>query len=90
MLESTVVKKIRRYLKHDYPNCFEFKSHGGKYQSVGLPDIICCINGKFVGIEVKAPGKENTLTAIQQHTIELIRQAGGIAFMASSPEDTKQ
>lgn len=88
MLEKNVVNKIKQALEKEYPNCFQFKSHGGKYQKIGLPDIIGCINGIFVGIEVKAPGLEDTLTKIQAENIQRIIMAGGIAFMSTSPEHT--
>ncbi len=52
----------------------------------GLPDLIGCHKGRFIGIEVKEPGKEDELTEIQQKRIDQINMAGGIAFMATSPE----
>jgi len=52
----------------------------------GLPDIIGCHKGRFIGIEVKEPGKEDELTEIQKQRIKEINMAGGIAFMATSPE----
>lgn len=30
------------------------KIWGGGYQKSGIPDILCCINGVFVAVEVKA------------------------------------
>lgn len=83
--ESTVVGSIFTALKKHYPG-FYFKSHGGLYQRVGLPDIIGVHRGRFIGIEVKAPGKEDTLTKKQQDTINRIKLAEGISFMATSSE----
>ena len=48
---------------------------------VGVPDFICCANGRFVAIETKAPGKKNTLTANQQQRIKEILAAGGTAVV---------
>jgi hypothetical protein len=90
MLEKYVVKEIREALGKNYPGCFHFKSHGSMYQIIGLPDIICSIKGRFVGIEVKAPGKEDTLTKIQKKVIQDINNSGGIAFMATSGEQAIQ
>jgi hypothetical protein len=53
----------------------------------GLPDIIGCYAGKFYGMEVKLPGKENTLTAIQQYRISEINKNGGKAIMITSIEE---
>ena len=73
-------------LGKNYPG-FYFKSHGGLFQKVGLPDIIGLHRGRFIGIEVKVPGKEETLTMKQRQTLEAITWAEGIAFMATSPKE---
>lgn len=52
---------------------------GSQFTKSGVPDILACVNGYFVAIEVKAPnGKPSEL---QLHTIEKIRDAGGFAFV---------
>ena len=45
------------------------------YGRVGIPDIICCYRGQFLGIECKA-GKNKT-TALQEAEMAKIRAAGG-------------
>lgn len=45
----------------------------------GVPDIICCVNGRFLGIECKANG--NKPTALQQRELAAIANAGGIALV---------
>lgn len=52
MKESVIVAAIIRYLK-SVSGCFCWKEHGGMYGTAGIPDIICCIDGRFVGFEVK-------------------------------------
>lgn len=52
MKESAIVKSILAYLK-TLPGCFAWKEHGGMYGTAGIPDIICCIGGKFYSFEVK-------------------------------------
>lgn len=84
-LERDYVKGIRRMLETKYPG-FYFKSHGGPYQIAGLPDLVGCHKGIFIGIEVKQPGKEDTLKPVQKLRIRQIRNAGGIAFMATTAE----
>ena len=54
-------------------------THG--YGRSGVPDVICCINGRFVAIECKA-GK-NEPTALQLHEIKLIGISGGVAFVVN-------
>jgi hypothetical protein len=56
---------------------------------VGIPDLICCIDGKFLAIETKAPGKLSTLTANQKRRIEEIRTAGGEAMVVDNPQQVE-
>lgn len=86
--ETKVVKKIMTMLETSFPG-FYFKTHGGLYQRIGLPDILGVHKGRFIGIEVKCPGKEDTLTQNQKRTLDLINLYGGVGFMSTSPVDTK-
>lgn len=85
--ESRLQTKIQKALQKEFPRSFFFKTHGGPYQRAGIPDIIGSVEGSFIGIEVKVPGRENTLTDLQQHTIDQINESGGLAFMTTNPED---
>lgn len=48
---------------------------------VGVPDFVCCLGGRMVAIETKAPGKRSNTTPNQDRQIALIRAAGGIAVV---------
>lgn len=48
---------------------------------VGIPDFICCADGRFVAIETKAPGKRSNTSANQDARIREIRGANGIAVV---------
>lgn len=87
--ETKIVKKCLAILTSKYPG-FYFKTHGGLYQKAGLPDIIGVHKGKFIGVEIKCPGKEDTLTKLQKKTLDRINRAGGVAFMATSPQQLDQ
>jgi len=80
-LESRVTRDIKAYLKSRGVWCF--KVAGGPMQQRGVPDIICCVNGSFVALEVKRPG-HSRLTDLQALTIERIREAGGVAEVVTS------
>jgi Holliday junction resolvase len=45
----------------------------------GIPDVVCCVAGKFLGIECKA-GK-NQPTELQKWEIDAIRASGGKAVV---------
>jgi len=55
-----------------------FPATGGFGRS-GIPDIVCCYKGKFIGIECKAHG--NKPTALQQSNLQEIVNNGGIAIV---------
>lgn len=80
--EGKVKAKIKVYLK-TLPNCWFYMPVQNGMGVVGIPDIIAVINGRFVAIETKAPGKEGNVTPNQQATIDKIREADGLAFVAS-------
>lgn len=84
MKESTITKNILNYLR-TIPGCFAWKEHGGGYSQAGIPDIICCYNGKFVAFEVKAPG--GRVSKLQEYTMEQINKAGGTAVKVTSLTD---
>lgn len=48
----------------------------------GVPDRVCCYNGKFIGIEVKRPGKSPT--PIQNRRMREIVDCGGIAIWGTA------
>lgn len=57
------------------------------YGTAGLPDIICCIKGRFVAFEVKAAS--GRLTKLQEATMRKIKAAKGEAFKVTSVGDVK-
>lgn len=52
----------------------------------GVPDILACVNGKFVAIEVKNGTK---LSELQEYNIRKIQEAGGIAIVSTSLDDIR-
>ncbi len=80
--EGEVKKKVEEILRRY--EVWYFKPVNFGYGKVGVPDFICCVNGKFLGIETKA--EKGVLTINQQHQIEGIKQAGGMACVVK-PKD---
>ena len=81
MVERDIVAAILRLLKKT-PRCFCWKEHGGLYGTAGIPDIIACVDGRFVAFEVKT--ETGRLTKLQEVTLGRIRDAGGRAYMVRS------
>ena len=72
--ESYEKDEICKYLDSLY--CWYYKPFMAGYGKSGVPDIVACINGKFVSIEVKREGKEPT--ALQWQRMAEIDLAGGV------------
>ena len=77
--EAKVKKKVVDILKAAGAYYF-FPATGGFGRS-GVPDIIVCRNGAFIGIECKAGS--NKPTALQENELKKIRAAGGNAFVVN-------
>ncbi len=88
MLERDIVTAIKRYLLTLGDAVFFWKEHGGPYGCAGIPDVICCYKGRFIGLECKLPG--GRLTELQKRAIEKINRAGGVACRVESIEDVKR
>lgn len=56
------------------------------YGVVGIPDFICCWNGRYLAVETKAPGKLKNTTANQDRVISEIRRAKGLAIVVDSAD----
>ena len=80
--ESRLSRQIMGALRLEGYFCF--KVHGNEHMMAGLPDIIVCARGLFIGLEVKMPGKEYNTSARQEFVHTQIRNAGGQAIVVSS------
>lgn len=75
--EKKVKRKVAAILQK-YGAYYFYPVTGGFGKS-GVPDIIACYHGYFIGIECKA-GKNGT-SALQELNLEQIRKAGGISHV---------
>jgi Holliday junction resolvase len=75
--ETKVKAKVHAALK--LAGAYAVNYIGGQYATAGTPDILACLDGVFIGIEVKA-GK-NKPTALQIHALTQIDKAGGLALV---------
>jgi Holliday junction resolvase len=75
--ESAVKKKIHALLKKH--KAYAVNYIGGISANNGTPDILACLNGRFIAIEAKA-GK-NKPTDLQTLNLKRIDEAGGLALV---------
>lgn len=77
MREKEFENKIKSYLRERGHWCVKFFANG--YTRRGIPDILACVNGHFIAIEVKTDtGK---VSPLQAREVNAIRDAGGMAFI---------
>jgi hypothetical protein len=84
-LQAAVIKAILA----EWPDAWSFHPLGGMYQKPGIPDLLLCVNGLLIGIELKNPhpgesdqaARERT-TPLQRKEIRAINRAGGTARTA--------
>lgn len=53
----------------------------------GTPDLLVCVRGKFLAIEVKS--ETGKVSEAQAHMLEEISEAGGLALIAKSLSDVQ-
>lgn len=77
--EKKVKDKITSVLKS--AGAYYFYPVTGGYGSSGVPDIVACYKGRFIGIEVKADIKKSGPTALQEANLKTISENGGVAIV---------
>ena len=75
--EAKVKAKIKAILKAH--NIYYVMPIGTGYGNSGVPDFLCCVNGKFLAIEAKA-GKGQA-TALQLKNLQLVDASGGYSLI---------
>ena len=83
--ESKLSRKIMDALRLEGYFCY--KNHGSEFMMAGLPDIMVCAEGQFIGLETKMPSARGNVSPIQKRVHWKIEQAGGHAFVVCSPQE---
>ena len=86
--EKLFENQVKKYLRSK--KIYYFKYFGNGYSTVGIPDLIMCVNGYFVAVEIKS--ETGKITQLQFANIQLINEAGGVALILrpSGFEDFKK
>jgi hypothetical protein len=77
--EKKVKRKVMAQLKE--MRAYTVTPMTGGFGNSGVPDVLCCYKGRFVGIECKANGGK--ATALQIHNLNSIEIAGGVALLVN-------
>lgn len=89
--ERRLVDAITRSVLELWPAAWVLKTHGNPYQTAGLPDLLVCITGRLVGLEVKFVHPNETerhargrATPLQNAMIAKLIRAGATAGVVTS------
>jgi hypothetical protein len=84
--ESRLQSQIQKMVKKR--GGFVFKVHGSELMMAGLPDLICCYRGFFVGFEVKTP--TGVVSDRQRYVMRNITGASGIVTVPRCVSDASR
>ena len=76
--EKPYENRIKKFLKKEECWCLKYWAGGGFTRS-GIPDLLICCNGHFIGAEVK--GADGRPSALQIRELKKIQEAGGIGIL---------
>lgn len=92
--EAVLVAKIRTAIRREYPEAWTLKVSGGPTQEAGVPDLLVCVRGRLIGLEVKCPAPGETdehargrATLLQLSQIARLRLAGAVAEVVIDPAE---
>jgi hypothetical protein len=92
--EGVLTASIRRAILNHYPEAWVFKVVGSPSQESGVPDLLVCVAGRLIGLEVKRKrsGESTTAargraTALQVSQIARLRTAGAAADVVISVQE---
>lgn len=80
--EKNFENRIKRYLREQ--GCYVVKFYGCGGTRAGVPDLIVCANGRFIGVEVKA--EDGVVSPLQIKHIEKIKASGGAGIIVTPSE----
>jgi hypothetical protein len=75
--EKNFENRVKKFLTEQ--GCWFLKTWGGGFQRSGIPDLLICCNGYFLGVELKAPNGK--ATDLQLWNLNKISDAGGIGLV---------
>ena len=83
MRESKLQQECIKYLKSK--RIYHINLHGGGWSAKGAPDLIACINGRFVAFELKI--ENNDMQPDQKIHMKRIEANGGLHYCPRSVDE---
>ena len=83
MTEQQIQKAIIKLLETEY-SAYVVKVE--RASKAGVPDLLVCLEGKFIAIEVKRPETKLHVSALQQYNLDKAEDAGGFSLVAYNTE----
>ena len=78
MSEQDIQRKIIKWLEEN--ECYVVKVISAS--KTGVPDILACVNGHFVAIEVKRPETKTNVSVLQKYNLDKVVLSGGHGLIA--------
>lgn len=76
--EKNFENRVKKFLHAE--GCWFIKYWGGgSYTKAGVPDLLVCCRGRFIGVELK--GKNGRPAELQLYSLRKLDEAGGIAIL---------
>ena len=85
--EQVIQKKIITMLEKEY-DAYVVKVVNATRG--GVPDLLVCIEGLFLAIEVKRPESKNNVSKLQEYNLKKIEDCGGNAIVAWNTEMVRE
>ena len=89
MKESGFQKKVIAFLKAKVGGHW-IKIHGSSYQTLGEPDVVGCVKGKFYAFELKRPDGKGKVSDAQRIKLASIKREGGVAMVVDNLDQLRE
>jgi len=83
--ESVVQRALIDKLESTFEDIYVRKIQQTTFSHGGIPDLLVCHKGLFIGIEVKTT--KGRVSALQIHEMKLIEEANGLSLICRGLED---
>jgi hypothetical protein len=86
--ESKISLDIQHMIRERGGFCF--KVWGNPMMMAGLPDVICCYRGIFIGFETKVMDENSETSLRQDYVHRKIDESGGLVYVLRCVQDVTE